>query len=96
MTRSDTRIKVEQCISSVFSKEDVLKLIDGIDIKLDAEQIHVIVSTITWKLEASSVLDFDSAEFNLRYGFVVLEDIMFDDNKLEQDIENILNELKIS
>jgi hypothetical protein len=84
---------VKGSISSIFSKEDVIAIINSIksDKELDKEDL---VSAILSELTNGrhDIVDNDSAEFELTGNEISLERVDLDENRLEEAIENGIND----
>ena len=94
ITKQNAIAQVQNSISSIFSKEDVLFLLNNIEVgssrKITTDDIsRAIENTVRWmEREQSEFLDFNKAEFELNY-----------DNRIELvgvpiDIDNITEALE--
>lgn len=94
ITKQNAIAQVENSISSIFSKEDVLFLLNNIEVgssrKITTDDIQrAIENTVRWmEREQSEFLDMNRAEFELNY-----------DNRIELvgvpiDIDNITEALE--
>lgn len=97
MKKQETITQVKDCISSVFSKEDVIKLIEQIEdatmTKEVAEQLTAdIVHGFRNKIQYSDdIVDYDSAEFSIEYNNTLkLECIDINHDCLEDILEEIV------
>ena len=101
MKKLDVLNSVESSVSSIFSKEDVINLINSIEegssskvTKLDIAR--AIDRTVNWleNERSSNIVDFDSAEFCMQYGNKVeLEDIRVDFDFIREALENNFEDL---
>jgi hypothetical protein len=91
-------VNVNECMSSVFTKNDVLNLLQSIEMKkenLVTKEMLVAfvtdyVETQVEQLDAGDILDFGSAEFELRGCELSLENVDIDTRDLTR---NILGEI---
>ncbi len=76
MKKSNALVEVENCISSIFTKEDVLKIINSIDEtsttpQISENQIRDIARNITTLIEEEAerdnIVSVDDVEFELTY-----------------------------
>ena len=73
ITKENVIIAVQNSVSSIFSKEDVINLINSIEEgssrKITTEDIEIAIDkVISWAdNNESDVVDFDSVEFELSY-----------------------------
>ena len=70
MTKLEAITKVQECMSSVFSKEDVIKLINQIEGGVNEDLALSIKSSIEMditKMDDRQLIDFETAEFELSY-----------------------------
>jgi len=76
MKKSNVLVEVENCISSIFTKEDVLKIINSIDEtsttpQISENQIRNIARNITTLIEEEAerdnIVSVDDVEFELTY-----------------------------
>ena len=85
---------VENSVSSIFSKEDVIKLINSVEgggrvITVDQIQ-RAIDQTITWiENNSRDVLDLDNAEFEISYNNrIELTDVAINTEEIREALEN--------
>jgi hypothetical protein len=92
MKKLETIKLVQECVSSVFSKEDVIKLINGIDSYFNEETVINIKDQIIKKINSiDDLIDHDSAEFELDYNNTIkLSSVNVDENVIENVIEEVL------
>lgn len=99
MKKQEAITQVKNCISSIFSGEDVIKLIEQIEdatiTKEVAEQLTTdIVQSFRNKiqyLETDDIVDYESAEFSIEYNNTLkLECVDIDHNCLEDILEEIV------
>lgn len=87
MKKQEAITQVNECISSVFSKEDVIKLIEQIEeTTLDEQLIEDVLKGFNNKIYhiEDDIIDYSSAEFSISY-----------DNKLELECVSIDRDLII-
>lgn len=85
MKKQEAITQVNECISSVFSKEDVIKLIEQINnTPLDEQLIEDVLKGFNNKIYhiEDDIIDYSSAEFSISY-----------DNKLELECVSIDRDL---
>jgi hypothetical protein len=94
MKKSETIKLVQECVSSVFSKEDVIKLINDIDSQLDEETVTNIKNQIIKKInsiDSNDLIDHDSAEFELSYNNTIkLSSVVVNEDAIEDIIDGVL------
>jgi hypothetical protein len=98
MNKQEAITQVQDCISSVFSKEDVIKLIEQIDsdkIKLQRylDFLDKIGSQLgrKWESDSHEVIDYESADFSIDYNKrVVLEDICLNVDSMIDDVVSVI------
>lgn len=85
---------VENSVSSIFSKEDVIKLINSVEgggrvITVDQIQ-RAIDKTISWiENNSRDILDLDNAEFELSYdNRIELSDVAINTEEIREALEN--------
>jgi len=92
-TKEQAIESVKGSISSIFSKEDVIAIINSIksDKELDKEDL---VSAILSELTNGrhDIVDNDSAEFELTGNEISLERVDLDENRLEEAIISGVND----
>ena len=92
-TKEQAIESVKGSISSIFSKEDVIAIINSIqqENELDKEDlIEAILSELT--NGRHDVIDLDSAEFELNGNEISLERVDLDENRLEEAITSGVND----
>jgi len=92
-TKEQAIESVKGSISSIFSKEDVIAIINLIqqENELDKEDlIEAILSELT--NGRHDVIDLDSAEFELNGNEISLERVDLDENRLEEAITSGVND----
>ena len=71
MTKLEAITKVQECMSSVFSKEDVIKLINQLECGINRDLVSSISKRIKNSLqeedENGKLIDYPSAEFELNH-----------------------------
>lgn len=86
--------QVQECVSSVFSKEDVIKLINKIEGGLNEDlalEIKKQISTLIMNIDERKLLDLDSAEFELSYNNTIeLSNVNIDLEIITDIIEEVL------
>jgi hypothetical protein len=86
--------QVQECVSSVFSKEDVIKLINKIEGGLNEDlalEIKKQISTLIMNIDERKLLDLDSAEFELSYNNTIeLSSVNIDLDLITDTIEEVL------
>jgi hypothetical protein len=97
MNKQEAITQVKNCISSIFSGEDVIKLIEQIEdatiTKEIAEQLTTdIVHGFRNKMQYSDdIVDYDSAEFSIEYNNTLkLECVDINHDCLEDIVEEIV------
>ena len=93
MKKSETIKLVQECVSSVFSKEDVIKLINDIDSQFDEETVTNIKDQILKKIRDidHQIVDHDSAEFELNYNNTIeLSNVAINEDIIEDIIDGVL------
>ena len=85
--------QVQECVSSVFSKEDVIKLINKIEGGLNEDlalEIKKQISTLIMNIDERKLIDLDSAEFELSYNTIELNNVNIDLEIITDIIEGVL------
>ena len=86
--------QVQECVSSVFSKEDVIKLINKIEGGLNEDlalEIKKQISTLIMNIDERKLIDLDSAEFELSYNNTIeLSNVNIDLEIITDIIEEVL------
>jgi len=93
-------VKVNECMSSVFTKEDVLNLLQSIEMKkenLVTKEMLVTfvtdyVETQVEQLDAGDILDLSSAEFDLNGNEITLENVDIDTRDFTRNILGDIDE----
>jgi len=95
-----TITNVNECLSSVFTKEDVVNLLRNLEVssnKLSKSElvdfVTSYVETQVEQLDAQDILDLSSAEFELNGNEITLDSVQVDTRDLTR---NILGEIKES
>ena len=90
---------VNECMSSVFTKEDVVNLLRNLEVKsnklskLDlVDFVTSYVETQVEQLDAGDILDLSSAEFDLNGNEITLESVDIDTRDLTRNILGEINE----
>jgi hypothetical protein len=91
-------VKVNECMSSVFTKEDVLNLLQSIEMKKEnlitkeslVDFVTEYVEAQVEQLDAGDILDLSSAQFDLNGNEITLENVDIDTRDLTR---NILGEI---
>jgi hypothetical protein len=96
MTKQETIAKVNKCISSVFTKDDVIKLLEQVeDITIDKQMFKAMLRTFENRLDqvGDQVVDYSSAEFNITYDNVLqLECVGIDKDIIANELEQVFKE----
>jgi len=100
-TFENTKITVKNSISSIFSKDDVIAILNSLETQLQNEQPSLDIDKVKFysKLESlidkninnidlSHIVDYDSAEFSLDYNNKVVIDVIDIDSNV---LSNCLN-----
>jgi hypothetical protein len=88
MKKQDVLNRVLNSESSIFSKDDVVRLIEGIDeeLGLTPDQIEKVLNefenTLDYQANQNRLVDFDSAEFELNGSEISLENVDIDVNAI--------------
>ena len=86
--------QVQECVSSVFSKEDVIKLINKIEGGLSEDlalEMKKQISTLIMNIDERKLIDLDSAEFELSYNNTIeLNNVNIDLEIITDIIEEVL------
>jgi hypothetical protein len=86
--------QVQECVSSVFSKEDVIKLINKIEGGLNEDlalEIKKQISTLIMDIDEKRLIDLDSAEFELNYNNTIeLSNVNIDLDLITDIVEEVL------
>ena len=86
--------KVQECMSSVFSKEDVINLINQIEGGLSEDlalEMKKQISTLIMNIDERKLLDLDSAEFELSYNNTIeLTNVNIDLDLITDIVEEVL------
>ena len=86
--------QVQECVSSVFSKEDVIKLINKIEGGLSEDlalEMKKQISTLIMNIDERKLIDLDSAEFELSYNNTIeLSNVNIDLEIITDIIEEVL------
>lgn len=96
MNKDQAISKVNESVASLFTKEDVIKLIEGIetegglDFDINALIEHVQETIIN--LNDFDIVDTDSAEFSLDGSTIQLDSINIDNHNIECSIEDSIRE----
>ncbi len=92
-TKEQAIESVKGSISSIFSQEDVIAIINSIQQENELDQDDL-VSAILNELTNGShdVIDLDSAEFELNGNEISLERVDLDENRLEEAITTGVND----
>jgi hypothetical protein len=86
--------QVQECVSSVFSKEDVIKLINKIEGGLNEDlalEMKKQISTLIMNIDERKLIDLDSAEFELSYNNTIeLSSVNIDLDLITDIVEEVL------
>ena len=102
MTLLQTIESIKNSPSSIFTREDVLKLFNGLELqssepRFTQEMADVIIEKISDVLEntdSDSVIDFDSAEFRIDYGKEISLDVCCASLEgVKSDLKDAINDL---
>jgi hypothetical protein len=92
---------VQNSVSSIFSKEDVIALINSIDesnfdVKLISRKLQDLQSTISYEfqnLNSDEVVDYGSVEFSIGYqNRIEVEDMNINIERLTEIVEGAIEE----
>jgi hypothetical protein len=92
---------VQNSVSSIFSKEDVISLINSIeesnfDVKLISRKLQDLQSTISYEfqnLNSDEVVDYGSVEFSIGYqNRIEVEDMNINIERLTEIVEGAIEE----
>jgi septum formation inhibitor-activating ATPase MinD len=89
---------VNECMSSVFTKNDVLGLLQSIEMKTSFDKESIIsfveryVEDQVEQLDAGDILDLSSAEFELNGNEICLESVNIDTRDLTRNIMGGIDE----
>jgi len=91
--------ETETCFPTIFSKEDVLLILNSIEneeIFIPEEKIEELKDELKEaieRMETDETVDFDSAEFGVKSGNeIILEDLVLHMNNIGDTIEKTLND----
>jgi hypothetical protein len=98
MKLQELKQTVQDSPSSIFTKDDIIKLLN--EVKREscitqelADEIRYVISNRLNQLDSDDVVDMDSASFDLeRDNTIVLSDVSIDLSKIESIIEEVLDE----
>jgi len=93
-------VKVNECMSSVFTKEDVLNLLQSIEMKKEnlvtkemlVEFVKEYITTQVEQLDARDFFDLSSAEFELNGNEITLENVDVDTRDFTRNILGDIDE----
>lgn len=97
MKKQEVLLAVTNCASSIFSKEDVINLINSVEesnsnleaIVKKLESLQESISYDVQNLSADEVVDYSSAEFSIGYNNrLEIEDISLNVDRLNEIVEN--------
>lgn len=92
---------VQNSVSSIFSKEDVIALINSIeesnfDVKLISRKLQDLQNTISYEFQnlgSDEVVDYDSVEFSIGYqNRIEVEDMNINIERLTEIVEGAIEE----
>ncbi len=92
---------VQNSVSSIFSKEDVINLINSIessnfDVRAISRKLQDLQNTISYEFQnlcSSDVVDFDSVEFSIGYqNRIEVEDMNINIERLTEIVEGAIEE----
>lgn len=95
LTIAEAKQKLNNGFGSIYSKEDVINLLDSISVEekssIDVEKIKEFVqeSIEDWfnNMSANDYIDHDSIEFSINYGNTLsVDDIQMDNRQMSRDI----------
>jgi hypothetical protein len=98
MKLQELKQTVQDSPSSIFTKDDIIKLLDKVKRESYitqelADEIRYAISNRLNQLDSDVVVDMESASFDLeRDNTIVLSDISIDLSKIESIIEEVLDE----
>jgi hypothetical protein len=91
---NDAITNVNECMSSVFTKADVLDLLQSIELKSNVTKVRLIdfvteyVENQINKIECDEIIDLSTAEFELNGNEITLESVDIDTYELSKEILN--------
>ena len=94
VTKENAIASVQSSVSSIFSKEDVINLINSIDgssRRITTEDIErAIDQTISWiENNSRDVIDLENAEFEIEWGNkIVCNDVPINVDEIREALEN--------
>lgn len=97
MKKQEVLLAVTNCASSIFSKEDVINLINSVEesnsnleaIVKKLESLQESISYDVQNLSADEVVEYSSAEFSIGYNNrLEIEDISLNVDRLNEIVEN--------
>ena len=100
MTLQDAKNKLENNFGSIYSKQDVLELLNTLEFPKaeititvdDLEELKNKISKSINNIDVSDIVDFNSAEFSIGYNNqLTLEDIEIDNSYIETAINDQLD-----
>jgi hypothetical protein len=97
MKKQEAITQVNECISSVFSKEDVIKLIEQIEeTTLDEQLIEDVLKEFNNKMYhiEDDIVDYSSAEFHIGYdNKLELECVSIDRDLISDQLERVFKDI---
>jgi hypothetical protein len=93
-----TITNVNECMSSVFTKQDVLQLLanleaKNIDVKKLAEVIEDHIMNTIQNVSSDEIVDYESAEFELSGNEIRLNDIMLNESGIRDNVTYDLTQI---
>ena len=104
MTKQEAIENVNSCIPSIWSREDVLVLLNGIDTSESinkyslTKRIREVVDNAVGNMNSNDIVDFSSCEFSIRNSNEVDIDSIdvnteFIVNQVMSEVEDVINEI---
>jgi hypothetical protein len=97
MNLQELKQAVQDSPSSIFTKEDIMKLLNGLQSEGSltqelADEMHRSIWFQMEQLDNGDIIEFDSAEFDLDGNTITLSNIDLDLYRIKEIIEEVLNE----
>ena len=95
MNKDQAISKVNESVASLFTKDDVINLIEAIETvgtDIDIEKLIEHVQDAVNNLNDFDIVDTDSAEFSLDGSTIQLDSISIDNGNIENEIDTAIRE----
>ncbi len=95
MNKDQAISKVNESVASLFTKEDVINLIEAIETvgaDIDVEKLIEHVQDAIGNMDDFDIVDTDSAEFSLDGSTIQLDSISIDNHNIENEIDTAIRE----